>query len=134
MVADQCTDAFTKIASMEAMKKEKEQVAHVVTALLNLDEDNPLQKAFAHMEISSPAVILGLRAEDVDELHHLDNNGNRVDLFRWMKSCICVLQQCNLLHQSWCHPIEDWMNVTQEEIAEFYISPDCDPCKNVLSK
>ena len=114
---DQCTDAFTKIASMEAMKKEKEQVRHVVTALLKLDEDNPLQKAFAHMEISSPDVILALTPEDVDELHHLDDNGNRVDLFRWLKSCIYVLQQCNLLHQSWHCPIEDWMDVAQEEIA-----------------
>jgi hypothetical protein len=119
---------------MEAMKNEKEQVAHMVTTLLNLDEGNPLQKAFSHMEISSLAVILGLRAEDVDELHHLNSNSNRVDLFRWMKSCIYILQQCNFLHQSQYHPIEDWMNVTQEEIAEFCISPNYDPCKNLLSK
>ena len=80
---------------MGPSKKEKSQVAHVVTTLIKLDKDNPLQKALEHTGVSTPAAVLSLTSDDIDELHCLNDNGDRVDPFRWVKSCICVLQQCN---------------------------------------
>ena len=114
---------------MGPTKKEKSEVAHVVMTLIKLDKNNPLQKALEHAGVSTPDAVLSLSPDDIDDLHCVDDKSNKIDMFRWVKSCICILQQCNHLHWRKDDPIKDWMTVTQDEITEFRISPDCDPSK-----
>ena len=117
---------------MGAANKEKKELAHVVMTLIKLDKDNPLQKALEHTGASTPVALLDLTPEDIDDLHCLETVNeakNKVDLFRWIKSCICILQQCNHFHWRKGEPIKDWTTVTQSEVTEFCISPDCEPLK-----
>ena len=99
---------------MGPAKKEKSEVAHVIMTLIKLDENNPLQKALEHMGVSTPDAVLSLSPNDIDDLHCVDGNGNKIDMFQWMKSCICILQQCNHLRWRQENPIKDWMTVTQD--------------------
>ena len=84
----------------------------MVMTLIKLDENNPLQKALKHVGVSTPDAVLSLSPNDIDDLHCVDEESDKIDMFWWVKSCVCILRQCNHSCQRKDDPIEDWTSVT----------------------
>jgi hypothetical protein len=82
---------WCNLTVMGSSKKKKSQMTHLVMTLIKLDKDNPLQKALEHTGVSTPVAVLSLSSDDINELHHLNDNGDKADPFRWMKLCVHIL-------------------------------------------
>ena len=106
------------------MYKRQDAIDHILTKVLDLEDDSVVHKAFAHCSILSPHDLVTMHDVEFETMEYDDSGGVLLPLPKGFAGRLRAFKAFFLYRRDSHDPIgdADWVKLTQAEFNEFRVS------------